>query len=151
MVLPCMPWKTDKAELKWVLVFSTVVMLITSVPYLIGFQQQGSLGAFTGFVYGIDDGNSYIAKMNSGANGAWLFQTPYTTFPQEGILAFLPYILLGKLASAPGLHEQLVVLFHLFRIAAGFLAILSTYNFISAFITDIRLRKLGTILAILGG
>lgn len=146
-----MPWKIDNAELKWVVIFSSVVILITTVPYLIGFTQQAGYGDFTGFIFGIDDGNSYIAKMSSGTYGAWLFQTPYTTFPQKGILAFLPYILLGKLASPANLHIQLVVLFHLFRIVAGFLSILAAYNFLSIFITEISLRRFGLILAVLGG
>lgn len=126
-------------------------MLATTLPYLLGYAVQGQNWRFTGFVFGVEDGNSYIAKMLSGAFGDWLFRTPYTTFPQTGLLAFFPYILLGKLASPPGLHEQLVALFHLFRLGSGFLAILATYDFLTLFLTDIRWRRIGLVLGTLGG
>ncbi len=123
----------------------------TTVPYILGFALQNTEWVFTGFVFGVEDGNSYIAKMLSGAAGEWLFRTPFTIYPQNGVLAFPFYIWLGKLGSAPGLHEQLVVLYHLFRICAGVLAIIATYDFIAIFIKRYRNRQLATVLAILGG
>ena len=139
------------SERRWVLGFAIAVMLLTTLPYLLGYAFQGREWAFTGFVFGVEDGNSYIAKMLSGEAGAWVFRTPYTTFPQTGALIFLSYLLLGKLAAPPGLHDQLVVLFHLYRIGAGLLAVLAIYDFLAFFIHDIRLRRLGTALAVLGG
>ena len=142
-------WLTP--ERRWVLLFAVLVLLVTSLPYLIGYFVQGDDWRFTGFVFGVEDGNSYIAKMAIGSRGGWLFRTPYTNMPQSGVLAFLPYILLGKLASPPALHEQLVALFHLFRWVAGFMVIWATYDFLAYFLTDIRLRRLGLALITLGG
>ena len=143
---------TGKAEeRRWVIRFSIMVMLVTTLPYLIGFWRQGQDWYFSGFVFGVEDGNSYIAKMLSGNQGAWLFYTPYTAFPQQGFLAFLPYLLLGKLTAPPGEHEQLVALFHLFRWVAGMVCIWATYDLMAIFIQDIRLRRLGTAVASLGG
>jgi len=138
-------------EHRWILIFAVVVMVVTSLPYLLGFARQGSNWFFTGFFFGVEDGNSYIAKMVSGAAGAWLFHSPYTAYPQSGFLAFLPYLLLGKFASPPGLHEQLVALFQLYRCLAGVLCIIATYDFIAVFIHDYRLRRLGTAIATIGG
>jgi hypothetical protein len=138
-------------ERRWVLGFAVVVMLITTLPYLLGFWLQGKTWVFTGFVFGVEDGNSYIAKMLSGSQGAWLFRTPYTAFPQGGFLAFLPYLLLGKLVAPPGAHEQLVALFHLFRWVAGMACILATYDFVAIFVEDARLRRLATGVAAIGG
>ena len=67
-----------RAERRWCLGLSVVLMLLTSIPYLVGFQEQRGAWAFTGFVFGVGDGNSYIAKMLQGAAGAWLFRTPYS-------------------------------------------------------------------------
>jgi hypothetical protein len=53
-------------ERRWVLGFAVVVLLITTLPYLLGFWLQGKEWVFTGFVFGVEDGNSYIAKMLSG-------------------------------------------------------------------------------------
>src|SRR5512133_2999907 len=98
-------------------------MTVTTLPYLFAYSQQGASWRFTGFLFGIEDGNSYIAKMLNGTAGAWLFRTPYSALPQNGVLLFFFYILLGKLAAPPGLHDQLVGMFHLTRFAGGMLAI----------------------------
>ncbi len=141
----------EKGERRWVILFAGVVMLFTTVPYLVGYASQGNDWRFTGFVFGVEDGNSYIAKMLSGAAGAWLFRTPYTAYPQRGQPMFLPYLWLGKLASPPAEHDQLVALFHLYRIAAGVLVTLAAYEFISLFLRKVRLRRWGLVLITLGG
>ncbi len=133
------------------MIVGVVVMLVTTIPYLVGYAAQGQAWRFTGFVISVEDGNGFIAKMLSGTAGEWLFRTPYTAFPQRGFPIFLPYLLLGKLASLPHAHEQLVALYHLFRIGAGVLAFLATYDFLSLFIVNVRLRRMGLLLATLGG
>lgn len=143
--------QVSRSERRWALWFAIAVMAVTTLPYLLGYAVQGANWRFTGFVFGVEDGNSYIAKMLSGAYGAWLFRTPYTAQPQNGALAYLPYLLLGKLTAPPGEHEQLVALFQIFRFAAGILAILATYDFLALFLRDVRLRRWGLILAIVGG
>jgi hypothetical protein len=134
-----------------VLWFAAAIMLATSLPYALGYIAQGDQMRFTGFVFGVEDGNSYIAKMLSGSVGAWSFRTPYTACAQRGAPVFLPYLLLGKLAAPPGLHEQLVAIYHLFRILAGFLAILASYDFLALFVKEVWLRRAGTVLVVLGG
>lgn len=136
---------------RWVLNFAIVVVILTSLPYWIGYQRQGDAWRFSGFVFGTEDGNSYIAKMLRGANGEWLFRTPYTAVPQAGFLAFLPYLLLGKLSAPPGQHDQLVVLFQLFRCAADFLLIFAVFDFTGLFFKEDRSRKWCTALIIAGG
>ena len=140
-----------RPEKKWILIFAAAVAVITTIPYCVASARSGSGYVFTGFLFGLEDGNSYIAKMLSGAGGAWLFRSPYTAYPQNGILAFFPYLLLGKLAAPPAEHEQLVALFQIFRLAALSLDIYATYFFIARFIRRPGLRKLGTFFAVLGG
>ncbi len=135
----------------WLWIFAIVVMLLTSLPYLLGFAVEGDGWRFTGFVFGVEDGNSYMAKMLRGADGDWLFRTPYTAWPQDGVVAFAPYLLLGKLTSPPAQHEQLVALFHLWRILGGVLYILACYDFLALFIKGERWRVWGVALAALGG
>jgi len=140
-----------KREWVWCLGFSALLAGLTTLPYLVGYAVQGQAWRFTGFVFGVEDGNSYIAKMLSGSYGAWLFQTPYTAEHQAGVVAFLPYLLLGRLAAGAGLHEQLVAIFHLFRILATPLAVLVTYRFIGHFVQDLGWRRWATVLATVGG
>lgn len=139
------------AEKRWIFWAAVIGMLLTTVPYLIGFQTQGEDWRFTGFVFGVNDGNSYLAKMLSGAVGAWLFRTPYTYIEQRGILAYFPFIALGKLAYPPAQHEQFVVIYHLYRLVGGMLAIWATYDFIAIFVARVSLRRLGTLVACFGG
>ena len=139
----------DRTRRGWILL-AIGLALLTTLPYLVGFAVQGD-ARFTGFVFGVEDGNSYIAKMLRGAEGDWLFRTPYTNMPQAGFLAFLPYLLLGKLTSAPGQHAQLVVLFHLFRIAGIFALAFVLERFFSLFFSSGRVRWMGMALVMAGG
>ena len=142
--------KITPGERRWVLGFAALFLLVTSLPYLLGFSAQGQDTVYTGFVFGVEDGNSYIAKMLNGAYGAWKFTSAHSAYPQAGAWIFPLYLWLGKLASPPGLHEQLTAIFHLFRLGAALLALLATYDFLAFFIADIRLRRFGLALAALG-
>lgn len=137
---------------RWVLIFAMVVMLITSIPYALGFINQGESWRFTGFVFGVVDGNSYIAKMMAGRAGEWLFRTPFSAQDHKGALLFFPYLVLGKLAVFPARpHLQLVLLFHGFRFLAGMAMILATYDFLSLFIREENWRRWALIIISLGG
>ena len=140
-----------RSEKKWLYCFAAIILAVTALPYLMGYFTQGTNWMFSGFVFGVEDGNSYIAKMLNGANGAWLFRTPYTAYPQTGFLSFLPYLLLGKLSSLPAQHEQLVALFQIFRWAAGLFFIVSSYYFVAVFVEDTKLRRVATAVICLGG
>ncbi len=140
-----------RAERKWLWAFSLVVMLLTTLPYLVGYSRQDKDWRYTGMLFGVEDGNTYIAKMLRGANSDWLFRTPYSPYPQSGALVYLPFILLGKLTAPPGQHEQLVAVFHLFRLAGVVAYTWSTYDFMAVFIRETRWRRLGTALVSLGG
>jgi hypothetical protein len=143
--------KVTSAERRWVFLFAVIVMAITTIPYAIGYAAQGKDTVFSGFLWGVQDGESYIAKMREGADGAWLFRLRYTTEPQSGALIFLPYLWLGKLAGGAALHEQLVALFHLARIAAGVASIIAAYYFLALFVEETGVRKWALALACLGG
>ncbi len=141
-----------KSDLRWIVGFALFLAVLTAVPYMIAFGLEDGNWVFTGFLYGVDDGNSYIAKMLSGASGAWTFRTPYTTYPQSGLLfLFLPYLLLGKLAAPPEVHLQLVLLFQSFRFLAAILVVFASYDFISHFEHRIAYRRFGTVLLTTGG
>ena len=139
-------------QTRWLARFAVFTALLTSIPYLVAFARAGTEWEFTGFLFAVDDGNSYIAKMLSGTLGAWSFRTPYSTYPQGGLLGlFLPYLVLGKLAGGPELHLQLVVLFHLFRIVGTLLYVFAVYDFLAVFLARPEQRRLGTVLAVFGG
>lgn len=131
--------------------FAFILILLTSLPYLVGYLRQDEQWRYTGLLIAAEDGHSYLAKMLLGAAGDWLFRTPYTAYPQRGFLAFFPYILLGKLTSPPGQYSQLVALFHLFRIAGVIFCIWATDRFVSLYFSECRYRLFAVVLATLGG
>jgi hypothetical protein len=143
--------KITRSEWRWAAAFAALVMALLTVPYLIAYSSQGSGGRFSGFLFGVEDGNSYIADMRQGAGGAWLFRDPYTSEPQSGALVYLPYLLLGKLAGGAGMHDQLTVLFHLARIAAGIAMLLAVYRFLACFLESVSLRRWGMAAVGIGG
>lgn len=132
-------------------------MLITMSPYFWGYSLNKihpnfeNKKVFSGFILGVEDGNSYIAKSLRAAYGEWLFRTPYTDESQKGVIAYIPYILIGKLVSGDAAHEQMIALFHIFRFGSGFIAILATFEFLRCFINHCLLIKIGTLLSTLGG
>ncbi len=146
-----MPVRETRPMKRWLWGFVILTILVTTIPYWVGFFRQGSDWVFSGFVFGVEDGNSYIAKMLSGAAGEWLFRTPYTTEPQNGFLAFLPYLLLGKLAGGAEMHLQLVVLYHLFRAFGIILYVFATYDFCRIFLSEERWQRWAVALATFGG
>ena len=146
--------KADRRETdrRWAWGYALFLALLTALPYALAFARAGEDWTFTGFLFGVDDGNSYIAKMLSGQSGAWTFRTPYSTFPQNGLLfVFLPHLLLGKMAAPPELHFQLVLLYQAFRFFAVFLLVFAAYDFIAFFEPRTGFRRLGTVLLTAGG
>jgi hypothetical protein len=140
-----------KREKRWLFAYSMFLVVLTSFPYILAFINQGADWVFTGFLFGVEDGNSYIAKMLNGAQGAWLFRSPYSAVEQQGALLYLPYLLLGKLLGSKASHIALVGLYHLFRVIAIGALSFAVHNFISLHIQESSLRKIGLIVATLGG
>jgi hypothetical protein len=141
----------EKEDRRWLFITTLVFLGFTTLPYILGFIRQGAEWRFTGFLFGVEDGNSYIAKMLTGMYGSWLFRSPYSAMPQSGTFAFFPFILLGKLVSNPEAHSQLIALFQIFRWAAGGLLTFAIFQFTQIFINDRKYRRIATVLILLGG
>lgn len=128
---------------------ATGVMALTLIPYLVAVAAQTEAWRFSGFLLGVDDGNSYIAKMGQGARGAWLFRLPYTSEPQTGAFVYLFYLLLGKLSGPT--HTAQVVVYHAARVVFGVGMLLASYRFLAEAIAAPRYRWLGLVWVALGG
>ncbi|MGH2582064.1 MAG: hypothetical protein ACRDFQ_04120 [Anaerolineales bacterium] len=139
-----------KPEGRWILFFSIGLIILTSAPYIYAARQAGEDWEFTGFLFAVEDGNSYIAKMLNGAYGDWLFRSPYTSEEQAGALLYVPYLLLGKIIGASVSHADFVIAFHGFRAAAIFAVSFAMYAFISLFVSDRFYRRAGSAIALLG-
>jgi len=147
----------SRREWQRVILFASAVMLVTTLPYVIGWLSEGNHWQFGGFLFGVVDGYSYLAKMRLGTRGDWLFTIRYTAEPHRGALLFLPYLLLGKLtglfvpATSPDLPTALAVTFHIARVLCGLLLILVSYRFVAVFLRRPGSRLLALVLIALGG
>jgi len=150
---------TTPDERRRVLIYALLVMTALLLPYLAGLltttRQLGLI--FGGFLIGVEDGYSYLAKMRLGANGDWLFHMVYTSEPHDPIFAFLPYLLLGKVtalytpAASDSFATVAMLVYHAARFVCGVLCILATHRFIAVFIRRGAARWLALVLATLGG
>ncbi len=92
-----------------------VLVLIT--PYLFGFLIHDSSVKFLGFLINPVDGLSYLAKMNQGAHGEWLFHLPFSATAHPKVFLFSFYVLIGKVSAL--LFGDLRIGFHFFRLLSA--------------------------------
>jgi hypothetical protein len=141
----------NSQDRRWYFWLAVVIVVLTTLPYLVGFSKQTDSLRFSGSFIGVEDQNSYIAKMRSGYDGEWLFRTPYTAILQNGILTYFPYILIGKLAGGKELYGQFQFLFQILRIGSIFLYVFSLMKFFSRFIHKRLPLRAAVLLCIFGG
>jgi hypothetical protein len=127
------------AERRWLLIRSIGVLAVASLPYLIGALTAGSDRVFSGLQVNPLDGLSYLAKMQIGLHGDWLFTLRYTAEQGQGALVYTYFIALGQLARVSGLPLMLV--FHAARLVGGFALLWSIYALIVRVIDSIDQRR----------
>jgi hypothetical protein len=141
-----------------VIVYAVLLLLVTTIPYLIAWAQQGEDWRFTGFLFGVEDGNSYLGKMRLGGRGVWDFFLFYTPEPHDTVpLVFLPYIVPGQIVGQivpetdPAHTTALIITFHGIRILCAALLIFTLDRFIAEFIRSQAARFTALVLATIGG
>lgn len=124
------------------------VMLLITVPYIVGFRASDGNHQFGGFLINPIDGNSYLAKMQQGFQGEWKFRLPYTSEPGEGAYLFLFYVGLGHLARVFG--WPLVYVFHAARVLAAGWLLGMIYQLLQATFENNKNTMIGFGLAVFG-
>lgn len=142
-------------EWQWVAIWTLIALISTCIPYAVGYASSTEIYQFSGFVFALNDMNSYIAKMRHGATyPGWLFQMVYTLEPHRAGIIFAFYLTLGKVAAlftgkgANVATEALVITFHISRVIFGAVLLWMVYRFVSFFFKDVRLRRLAWALAV---
>lgn len=145
-------------EWRWLIIASLLAMMAFSFPYLFGLMASTPAKPYGGFIFGLEDMYSYIAKMRYGAGGAWMFELMYTTEPHNPArLIYVHYLLLGKLTAvvtgkgAIGPTSAFVLAYHATRIIGGLVLLTMIYQFVSHFFTEIPARRTAWALSSLGG
>jgi hypothetical protein len=139
----------SRLEWRWWALGSAALMILTSIPYWLGWRMETPDYAFSGFFVAVEDGNNYLAAMYQGAAGRWLFHNPYTPEHHAGFFAYSVYLLLGKLARLSNLPSALVL--HLARVAAIPFLLLALYRFVAHFTPWRAVRRLSWFLVAAGG
>ena len=132
---------------RFALVFAAIVALVSLLPYLLAYIWTPAGHHFAGFFFIADDATTYLAKMRQGADGAWLWNDPYTSEPHGGVFLFSFYILFGHLAAL--LHLPLIAAYHVARIS-GAVALIIAADQLCRRVLPPDLRRLGLVLVILG-
>lgn len=104
-----------------------LVLVLETTPFLLAAGYWRNDWVFGGFLANPVDGATYVAKMQEGWAGGWLFSQNYSAQPPRGAPIYLFYIFLGHLARITGV--PLLVVFHGARIltALGLLAALASF------------------------
>ncbi len=137
MSIVSQPW-VSSSERRWLIVSSIGVLILASLPYLIGVLSATPDRIFTGLQVNPLDGVSYLAKMRLGYHGEWLFHLTFTIEHGSGAFLFTFFIALGHLARL--LNLPLMVIFHAARVIGGFVLLWMIYQLIARFTDSIALR-----------
>ncbi len=117
-----------RREWRWFWWWSFLTLAATCLPLVWAWLATPAGAEFTGLLFNAHDSNTYLAKMNEGRRGEWVFSLAYTSeSPGPGAVTYLFYLLLGKLAGLLNLPNVLV--FQMARLVCGFLLLWSSYWF----------------------
>jgi hypothetical protein len=115
-----------------ILAIAIVCLNLSLLVY--GYLSAGPDHVFGGINYSPLDGNTYLAKMQQGYDGAWRFTLPYECETGEGAYVYLYYLFLGHVSGWLGLTCLFV--YHFSRLVNGIIFILVLAVFISKVIPD---------------
>lgn len=97
-----------------------LLIVVSAVPCLAGFISGTTEQIYSGVVFNPIDGYSYLAKMEIGRSGNWLFTLPFTPDPGEGRFLYPFYITAGQIQRVIPVPAS--IWFNILRLAAyGFL------------------------------
>ncbi len=134
---------------RWIVgILILVFLTLITVPFAYASRSADGNHVFGGFLLNPIDGNSYLAKMREGYNGAWVFTLPYTAQPGAGAAINLYYLFLGHAARWLGL--SLLIVFHAARLFGALLFSLSLYRFFWSIFREPQPRLLAFTLALFG-
>ncbi len=149
--------KITASEWRWVAGVGLLLILFTGLPYLMGALNSTDSLRFGGLLFGLDDTQSYLAKMRLGASGTLNFRLLYTHEDQAGGLIFTYYLLLGYisgLVSGQGARIEpgiLLGIFHAARVINAGVLFVVLYRFIADVVEAPGQRRFAWMLAVVIG
>ena len=104
-------------EIVYYIGFGGIVLLLASLPQIIGLFSTPPKYVFTGFSFNADDGAVYLSWMRQAQEGHFFLLNRFTTEPQRGILFNLFFFLLGRFSRLSGL--DLPTVYQIARVCCG--------------------------------
>ncbi len=128
----------SRQEWLWAAGWSITFLVMSCIPYLIALGLTPAGWQFAGILVNPLDGQSYLAKIQQGMTGNWLFHLTYTPEPHPGVFVYVFYLWLGQAAAL--LHLSPALAFHLARLLAGGMLLLVAFRFV-AWVTPERQER----------
>jgi len=130
----------QRSEWIWVVIVAICVVALASLPYVVVHFTTPPDLRFVGTLLNPLDGDTYLAKMQFGAQGDWLFHLPYTAQDHPGAFVLTHYLALGHVAKWT--HLPIPLVYHLARVLAGFALLLAVYALITHVTQDLTERRI---------
>ena len=128
-------------------VMGAILAALSLVPYALAYLLTPPGHHFAGFFFIADDATTYLAKMQQGADGAWLWTDPYTSEPHQGVFLFGFYLLFGHLSAL--LHIPMIAGYHLAGVSGALCLGLAVGRLAERTLPP-NIRRLAVVLALLG-
>jgi uncharacterized membrane protein YhaH (DUF805 family) len=132
--------------------FALAFVLVTSLPYVVGYMNAPEDGAFTGnaFEQTRVDFNSHLAKIELGREGAWTQHILFTPEEHPGLFINPFYLALGHVARLLGWSN--IAVYHLARLVLCVVLLVVIALFAARFLDSDRKRWYALLLAtVVGG
>ena len=139
--------RIQPAEFRWVILAASIVALLSLLPYVVVALTTPAGMQFGGALVNPVDGQSYLAKMRQGYDGAWLFRLPFTAGDEPDAFLFTYHLALGHLARITGL--PLTVTYHAARVAGGWVMLVVLYGYVARLFAPVVERRRAWIFAAL--
>jgi hypothetical protein len=135
-------------EKKRLALATSLFLALISLPYIYAALSSGPDLLFGGFLLNPIDGNTYLAKMRQGFEGAWQFTLPYSAEAGDPAPINLYYLFLGHVARWLG--APLILVFHAARLVAAVLMLRALYALCAVTFSNIQSRWYAFLLASFG-
>jgi hypothetical protein len=122
-----------------------LAIVLSSLPYALGYFSSSPQQHFMGLTYNIDDACVYLSWMRQTADGSVLIRNQFAVEPQKNLQFNMLFLALGWLARLT--HLPLIAVYHLARVIFGALLLWIIYCFSRRFFDEEEPRIAVLILA----
>jgi hypothetical protein len=142
----------SRLEWWWVILFSSVLIALLTLPYIFYFGASANRPedtTFMGTLYQPTEGAVYLGRIGDGRRGTWLFTLNHTSEPHTGALLQGYYQFWGHVARI--FNFTPLITFHIARLISSLIMFLALYHLGATIWKRLRPRRMFFALLALGG